>query len=383
MTAQASKETYAQSSDIRARSYRQYRHDMKRKAIAELEFRPFLERTLSGLHPGAAPTVTKHGGDAALWFARDGRISQAPDYRAAYADGQSFLYEFQYAEETDKLEFFDFKVSKVGRKPRNSGRIAHTGREFFYVLKPERKYAFLTPQWIMDNGRVAAVPAWGSRTAYRVPRGVFLRQFVSGGDDLAQTIQAVDAKNLLLDFQSELLDLEAQEFSRQLQQVVDEEKLLAIVPGTFESFYRVCYLLDRIQKAPDNPGVWLVYLASYFNPDMPALDLARFMFSLDFLYFKCAALQPNELRVVHKLIADAGAYVKGRAGQANGSLAIDPRVAPLEETRQILFAVNLLEDIQQDARVSLGMDLPAITAIFETLPDASKTAGFIAGSQRP
>ena len=194
--------------------------------------------------------------------------------------------------------------------------------------------------------------------------------------------KSTEPKNLLLDFQSELLDLEAQEFSRQLQQVVDEEKLLAIVPGTFESFYRVCYLLDRIQKAPDNPGVWLVYLASYFNPDMPALDLARFMFSLDFLYFKCAALQPNELRVVHKAIADAGVYVKSRAGQANGSLALDPRVAPLEETRQILFAVNLLEDLQQDARVSLGIDLPAIGKIFETLPDASQTAGFIAGAQR-
>lgn len=381
MTAQAPKETYAQSSDIRARSYRQYRHDMKRKAIAELEFRPFLERTLARRYPSAAPTVAKHGGDAALWFARDGRISQAPDYRAVYADGRSFLYEFQYAEETDKLEFFDFKVSKVGRKPRNSGRIAHTGREFFYVIKPERRYAFLSPQWIMDHGRIAAVPAWGSRPAYRVPRDVFLRQFASGGDDLAQTIRGVDEKNLLLDFQSELLDMEAQAFSRQLQQVVDEERLLAIVPKTFEGFYRVCYLLERIQKAPDNPGVWLVYLASFFNPDLSALDLARFMFSLDFLYFKCDALEPNELRVVQKAIEDAGAYVRNRAGQADGSLALDPRVAPLEETRQILFAVNLLEDIQQDARVSLGMDLPAITAIFETLPDASKTAEFIAGAQ--
>ena len=382
MTTQAPKETYAQSSDIRARSYLQYRHDMKRKAIAELEFRPFLERTLARRYPGAAPTVAKHGGDAALWFARDGRISQAPDYRAVYADGQSFLYEFQYAEETGKLDFFDFKVSKVGRKPRDSGRVAHNDREFFYVIKPERKYAFLTPQWIMDNGRVAAVPAWGSRPAYRVPSGIFLRQFVSGGDDLAQTIQAVDEKNLLLDFQGALLDMEAEEFSRQLQQVVDEEKLLAIIPKTFEGFYRVCYLLDRIQKAPDNPGVWLVYLASFFTPNMPALDLARFMFSFDFLYFKCAALEPNERRVVRKAIADAGAYVRNRAGQANGSLAVDPRVAPLEETRQILFAVNLLEDIQQDARVSLGMDLPAITAIFETLPDASKTADFIARAQR-
>ena len=345
MTAQAPKETYAQSSDIRARSYRQYRHDMKRKAIAELEFRPFLQRTLSSRYPGDAPTVAKHGGDAELWFARDGKISQAPDYRAVYADGRSFLYEFQYAEETDKLEFFDFKVSKVSRKPRNSGRIAHAGREFFYVLKPEREYAFLSPQWIMDNGRVAAVPAWGSRPAYRVPRDVFLRQFASGGDDLAQTIRGVDEKNSLLDFQSELLDMEAQEFSRQLQQVVEEERLLAIVPKTFEGFYRVCYLLDRMQKAPDNPGVWLVYLASFFQPGMPALDLARFMFSLDFLYFKCAVLEQNERRVVQKAIQDAGAYVKSRAGQANGSLALDPRVAPLEETRQILFAVNLLEDV--------------------------------------
>ena len=33
---------YAQSSDIKSRSWLEYRQDMKKKAIAELEFLPYL-----------------------------------------------------------------------------------------------------------------------------------------------------------------------------------------------------------------------------------------------------------------------------------------------------------------------------------------------------
>jgi len=40
------KTTYAQSSDIKSRTYLEYRRDMKRKAIAELEVREWLETLL-------------------------------------------------------------------------------------------------------------------------------------------------------------------------------------------------------------------------------------------------------------------------------------------------------------------------------------------------
>ena len=60
-----------------------------------------------------------------------------------------------------------------------------------------------------------------------------------------------------------------------------------------------------------------------------------------------------------------------------GALALDPPEAPLEETRQILFALNLLEDIKQHAAVKLGLDLARAGKIFELLPDSSKTADYI------
>ena len=60
---------YAQSSDIRSRTWTQYRLDMKKKAIAELEFLPFLQRLLAARHNDSSVRVRKHGGDALLWFA--------------------------------------------------------------------------------------------------------------------------------------------------------------------------------------------------------------------------------------------------------------------------------------------------------------------------
>ena len=95
--------------------------------------------------------------------------------------------------------------------------------------------------------------------------------------DLAKTIAAVGDKNYLLEFQSEFLEQETRRLSRELQQVVDDEKLLSIVPRTLDGFYRVCYLLDKIGKQPDAPGVWLVYLASFFNDSIRAIDFARYI----------------------------------------------------------------------------------------------------------
>ena len=143
-----------------------------------------------------------------------------------------------------------------------------------------------------------------------------------------------------------------------------------------DGFYRVCYLLDKIGKQPDAPGVWLVYLASFFNDSIRAIDFARYIYALDFLYFKCADIQENERTVLQICIAQAVEYI-GRRVADTGALAIDPRESPLEETRQVLFAINLLEDLKQDAVVNCGIDLPAATQIFEIIPDAARTASYI------
>lgn len=372
----APRATYAQSSDIRARSWQEYRLDMKKKAVAELEFLPFLQEVLAERHQDATLRVAKHGGDAELWFDVKS-VSQAPDYRAVWGRNRSFLYEFQLAEETDRLPFFDFKLAKVGKKERGKSRVPYADREFFYILKDRRQYAFIEPKWIAANGNIAGVPAWGSRPAYRVPRDRFLPEFKDGGESLAKAISSVDDKNYLLEFQARFLEREGAQFSRELQQVVDEEKLLSIVPRTLDGFYRVCYLLDKIGKRPDAPGVWLVYLLSFFSSDMAAVNFARYIYALDFLYFHCAAMQENEKAALQPALQQDLAYIARRANAETGAFAHDPKESPIEETRQILFAVNLLEDIKQDAVVKLGFALAKAEKIFELLPDAAKTAAFI------
>ena len=56
----AMRTVYAQSSDIRSRTWTQYRLDMKKKAIAELEFLPFLQRLLAARHNDSSVRVRKH-----------------------------------------------------------------------------------------------------------------------------------------------------------------------------------------------------------------------------------------------------------------------------------------------------------------------------------
>ena len=372
---------YAQSSDIKSRTYLEYRRDMKKKAIAELEFLPFLEKILSEKLNAPDLSVKKHGGDAELWFVPKGKITQEPDYRAEWSGKKSsFMYEFQYAEKTQDLDYFDFKVSKVGKKTKGV-RIPHQDREFFYVAKPEKQYAFISPEWIMKNGREAPVPAWGSRPAYRVPRNLFMRRLQDGGAGIAKVINIIDGKNILLNFQHEFLDLESEKLSRRLQRVIDEEKLLQIVPRNLRGFYEVCYVLDKLGKTPDNPAVWLVYLISFFGQIAAAVELAQFMFALDFLYFKCASLKDNEEKSVAEVLKKAHAFI-GNFPAKNGMYAANPKEPPLEETRRILFSANLLEDLMQDMAVNTNCKINRITKIFQTIKNAPKIAAQIKESEK-
>ncbi|MCW7078675.1 MAG: hypothetical protein OCU22_06080 [Canidatus Methanoxibalbensis ujae] len=160
---------YAQSSDIKARTYIEYRKDMKKKAIAELEIKEWLENKLK--EELGRKDIVVDGGDRFLWFLREGGITGKPDFIAYVGEKEKLFVEFQYTDKED-LQYFDFKISKVAKK-KGGERIPYDDRIFLYILKNSLRYAFIEPKWIVEHGEIGVVDAWGSRPAYRVPKEDF------------------------------------------------------------------------------------------------------------------------------------------------------------------------------------------------------------------
>jgi len=361
-----SKGVYAQSSDIKSRTYLQYRSDMKRKAIVELEVVGWFEAKLKELHATENVTVEKSGGDAHIWFLRSAKISGQPDY-VARINNEQRQFEFQYAND-ENLPFYDFKVSKVGRKIRGK-RIPHSDREFLYLLMPSNRFAVFSPEWIMQNGKEAGVPAWGNRTAFRVPGDKFSAIFQSD-PALAEQIASIKRKIAFLETQSKFIEEEGEKLSGQLQSVIDRDKTFKIVPKTLEGFYRACFLMDQLNKRPENDSLWLVYGASFYSDALDSRALARLMYALDFLYGGSADLDAHVLNSfvdVMRKITDRLASMQNQGLQTGADLP------PKEEIVNFLFIVNLYEDIIQELRCLYAIDcFPPVGKIFQTLknPDA-------------
>ncbi|MCY4031107.1 MAG: hypothetical protein OXF05_03220 [Hyphomicrobiales bacterium] len=360
--------TYAQSSDIKARSFREYRHDMKKKAIAELEFLPVLQDLLK------PALVEKHGADKNLWFLTKGGVTQQPDYLATDSNGKTMQYEFQYAEKIKELDFVDFKVSKVGKKSKGV-RYPHQDRQFFYVVKEGGRFAFIEPKWIMDEGKEAGVPAWGNRTAFRVPKSTFEGILKEGHGNLKAAITSTDNKNILLKAQTQYLLSDTNKFSCELQEAVDKDKLITIMPKTLEGFYRVCFLLERMDENPKQAGIWLIYLTSLFRKGISPDEIAMWMFAFDFLYFRCDTLQDNEIKTVNEILDKIREEIKSWQYQ-EGAFTRDPNISRMHETFAIIHVANLFEDIQQDFFVHYKSGRK-VNRIFEILPDAAEIAAFI------
>ena len=363
---------YAQSSDIKARTYLQYRADMKKKAIAELEIREWLEGMLKAKHDTGDVKVEKSGGDRYMWFPRSGKISGEPDY-TAWINSEKHRFEFQYAERDD-LPYYDFKVSKVGRKKSGGTRIPHTDREFLYVIKPLSAFAVFSPQWVMDNGKEGPVPAWGSRPAFRVPaekfKAIFARDKKLGG-----VIQAVDQKNRLLEAQSRFLEGEGNKISGELQQVVDEEKAFTIIPKNLDGFYRACLLMDKIGKYPKNYSMWMVYGESMYSEELNSYEFAKLVYSLDFLYGGATMLESNVLSRLSDAMRKFSAHIKHMQNQ---KLQTSQTLSPKEEAVNFLFAVNLYEDMVQELIFLHKVnDLPPIKKIFQSVEDMDFLCGMI------
>ncbi len=358
-----SKVVYAQSSDIKSRTYLEYRCDMKKKAIAELEIKNWFEEMLKALYDTDNVTLEKSGGDAHIWFLRRGRISGEPDY-VAHVDGSKRQFEFQYSSDAD-LKFYDFKVSKVGKKIKGT-RVVHVDREFLYIIKPSNKFAIFTPQWVMQHGKEAGVPAWGNSPAFRVPQDVFNKIFTFD-KKLSQVTKMIDIKNKLLDIQLEFIQSKKKNLSDNLQKIIDTNHEFKIIPKTLSGFYETCFLMEQIGKYPTNYSLWLVYGSSFCCGKLNSKEVAGLLYSLDFLYGGANNLEDNTLRAFVDAMQKISVYLT-QMQEKNLQTCLD--LSPREELVNFLFTVNLYEDIVQELRYLYGIDCFApINKIFQSIKD--------------
>ncbi len=361
------KTIYAQSSDIKSRTYLEYRKDMKKKAIAELEVLEWLEQKMKQLYPNTKIKVYKSGGDKFLWFLRKGGVSRESDFIAEVC-GKKTELEFQYAEKTD-LAFYDFKVSKVGKK-KGDKRVAIENKFFVYIHKPLLKYAIFKPEWIIKNAEYGMVPAWRSY-AFRVPKAKF-EKLLKPDATLKNLCCNIDTKNFILNFQHELIDINKGKLSHILQGVIDEDKIVKIIPKDLDSFFRVCFILDNLNKIPQNTNLWLIYLLSYIHKDTLIEAIFKITYCIDFLYSK-TDLKPNELTLLSSKIKELLEKVKGFYNE-DGAYRSSLKVSPLDETRYALFSINLLEDLIQDMIYYYSIsELEPIKKIYENVEDVNKT----------
>lgn len=378
-TTRTSRLGYAQSSDIKSRTWEQYREDMKRKAIAELECLGLLRALLAERSGGRSVTVHKHGVDEVLWFDPKADLSRQPDYRATWSDGEEMLYEFKMSVKED-LRFFDLKKTNVHRAGRAPHR-PHEDRDISYVARAEEKNGFVSPKWVMENGRIGPVPAWGYRPAYRVPRDRFLPMLTDGGDRLGTVLRTIEEKEVLLDFQAGFVRNEQERLAGRLRRVVDDGVAFSVIPKTLDGFFEACFLMKHLTRFPDDAGLWLVQLFSLLEDDIVPTRLARAMYAIDSLYFRAIDASEHGLREnEHRIMVEGLRRVGGRIGAyswSGGSL--DPTVSPLEELRQMVFVVNLFEDWRQDVFHRWGegprpAEVRAAGTIFESIPEVAEVA---------
>ena len=358
------KTIYAQSSDIKSRTYLEYRKDMKKKAIAELETIDWLSKKLTEIY-GGKTIVRKSGSDANIWFLRKGGISRESDFEAEHK-GIIEKFEFQYAN-TDELDFFDFKVSKVGKKIKEK-RIPFTDRKFIYIVKSTLQYAILETDWIMQNGKEAGVPAWGNRTAFRVPNEKF-KQILKIDKNLKPLVENIDKKIELLNFQNNFIKLEEEILSNLLQTVTDKNAIIKFIPKDLDSFYKVCFIIDRLNEIPINANIWLVYVLSFFDDNLSSYQIAQLIYCIDFLYSKIE-LKRNELEKVKETIQKIKNYCEIKQ-ENNGRIETSVNLSPVEEIRNFVFTVNLLEDLIQDSIFYYKTNFKPIEKIFENIKNIS------------
>jgi hypothetical protein len=383
--------SYAQSSDIRARSWLEYRRDMKKKAIAELEIKDWLERIMRKLYPEERVFVEKSGSDKFLWFLRAGGISREPDFEANIGRLKLKL-EFQYANQPD-LRQYDFKVSKVAAKNRRTGRRdAIQGKKFIYIHMIMKKFALVDTEWIMRNGEIGAVPAWGSREAYRVPHERF-ESLLQEDPDLPALIESINAKLRLLEFQFSQFQMFAADLGREIGNAINNGTFMTISDDNLPSIFRACMLLSVLNTPPTDPEGIMHKVARLVNSSMNLRDVSLATYCLDFLYFSVPPpiqsegkiLDPDILdglsRMIHQLISVIQSYYN-----TDGYYSSNSESSSIVDTRYAVFSINLLEDVIQDLIHHYGTtdfaSFTPINKIFSGIPDVAKVSNFVHNTLR-
>jgi hypothetical protein len=270
-------------------------------------------------------------------------------------------------------------VSKVV-KNKNEKIIPIEGKLFIYIHKPSLKYAIFRPNWILKNAKYGMVEAWRSY-AYRVPKEKF-EKLLKPDPTLKNICKNIDVKNFILNFQHSLIDINKEKLSYLLQSVVDENKIVKIIPKDLDSFFKICFILDNLNKIPKNAKLWLIYLLSYINKNISLEDISKIVYCIDFLYSKIE-LKYNELiQLVSKskeLMETINTYY-----QKDGSYRSSVTISPLEETRYALFSINILEDLIQDMIFYYSENYPYILSevkpikkIYENIKNIEKIYEFI------
>ncbi|GAH58531.1 unnamed protein product, partial [marine sediment metagenome] len=261
---------------------------------------------------------------------RKGGISREPDFIAEIDDDKIEL-EFQYADKVD-LDFYDFKVSKVARK-KGGKREPIENKSFIYIHKALLKYAIFSPNWILKNGEYGMVPAWRS-FAFRVPKEKF-EELLIYDNTLNRIVKIINIKNYFLNFQHELIDMTKEKLSHLLQGVIDENKILKIIPKDLDSFFKVCFILDNINKIPQNANLWLIYILSYVNKDNNLNDISKIVYCIDYLYSK-VEMESNEISQLSAKLKELIEKIN-ICQKDDGSYSSSPKVSPFDETRFALF----------------------------------------------
>jgi len=330
------------------------------------------------LYPKSQVKVSKSGGDKFLWFLRKGGISREPDF-IAEIDNKEIAIEFQYGGGDIQEDYiFDFKTSKVGRKVKGQRVRIPKNTIFLYLFREApTKFAFITAEWILKGGIGGVAPAWGNREVYKIT-GKQLLTKVEDDTSLQKIWNYINAKLFILDFQHELIDMNKEKLSYLLQSIIDENEIVKIIPKDLDSFFKVCFILDNLNKIPQNANLWLIYLLSYINEDIALEDLSKIVYCIDFLYSK-VELQPNELTQLISKIKELLNKVK-TCYKEDGSYRSSLRVSPLDETKHALFSINLLEDLIQDMVFYYPTTgLKPIKKIYENVEDIDKTYKLLRG----
>jgi len=104
--------------------------------------------------------------------------------------------------------------------------------------------------------------------------------------------------------------------------------------------------LDNLNKAPQNINLWLVYLLSFISNKNTTEDLSKIIYCVDFLYSK-TELKYNELKSLVNKVKECFKLLKSFE-QKDGSFKSSVNLSPIDETRNAVFSINLLEDLTQD-----------------------------------